>query len=56
MLLLMTWIVGFTNALMHARDAWASMPTGLILSIIVTALACATVWLGLHTKPFGGTE
>src|SRR5690554_2183849 len=34
-LLLATWIVGFFNALMHARDAWASMPGGLVLSVIV---------------------
>ena len=33
--LLVTWVVGFFNALMHARDAWASMPTGLVLSVIV---------------------
>ena len=54
-LLLLTWVVGFINALMHARDAWASMPTGLILSIVVTLLACVTTWYGLHTKPLRGT-
>lgn len=45
-LLLITWFVGFINALVHARDAWAMMPTGLILSIVVTVLACAATWVG----------
>ena len=39
LLLLTTWLVGFYNALMHARDAWASMPAGLWLSVITVALA-----------------
>jgi uncharacterized membrane protein len=46
LLLLATWILGFINALVHARDAWASMPTGLVLSVIVTVLACAATWVG----------
>ncbi|OJA06916.1 DUF2231 domain-containing protein [Halomonas sp. QHL1] len=45
-LLLVTWIVGFINALVHARDAWAMMPTGFVLSIVVTVLACAATWIG----------
>ena len=44
-LLLATWVMGFFNALMHARDAWASMPAGLVLSVIVLVLACAATWL-----------
>lgn len=47
--LLATWILGFFNALIHARDAWAVMPTGLVLSIIVAILACASTWLGMRT-------
>lgn len=39
-LLLITWILGFINALIHAKDAWASMPEGLVLSVIVVLLAC----------------
>ena len=38
-LLLATWIVGVINVLVHARDAWASMPTAVVLSLIVTVLA-----------------
>lgn len=46
MVLLATWVVGFFNALMHARDAWATMPTGLVLSVIVVVLACVATWIG----------
>lgn len=46
LLLLVTWILGFIGALIHAKDAWASMPEGLILSVIVTVLACAATWVG----------
>lgn len=47
-LLLGAWLVGFFDALIHAKDAWASMPTGLVLSWIATALACAAAWLGFR--------
>ncbi len=55
-ILLATWMIGFFNALMHARDAWASMPTGLILSIIVTVLAIAATWFGFCTPRIGGAK
>jgi uncharacterized membrane protein len=42
-----TWIAGLFSALMHARDAWAIMPGGLVLSVIATVLACVSAWLGL---------
>lgn len=56
-LMLATWIIGFINALIHARDAWAMMPTGFILSIIVTLLACAATWIGFsyHRHSTGET-
>lgn len=43
-LIVLTWILGFINALIHARDAFASMPTGLVLSVVVALLACAAAW------------
>ncbi|WP_348764949.1 DUF2231 domain-containing protein [uncultured Salinisphaera sp.] len=46
LLLLATWVLGFVNALIHARDVWAMMPTGFILSIVVAVLACAATLLG----------
>lgn len=48
-ILLAAWIVGFFNALMHARDAWATMPWGLILSVITAILVCLATWLGFRT-------
>lgn len=51
--LLVTWSVGLLNALVHAKDAWAVMPEGLILSIVVAVLAVAAVWLGFSTSRTG---
>lgn len=44
--LLLMWVLGFVNALVHAKDAWATMPEGLWLSVVVTLLALAASWLG----------
>jgi len=46
LVLLSTFVLGFVNALIHAKDAWAAMPAGLILSALVFLLALASVWLG----------
>ena len=56
LLLLATWILGFINALHHARDAWATMPTGLVLSVIVFVLACAATWIGFTRLHVGDTQ
>ena len=55
LLLLAAWVLGFINAFIHARDAWASMPTGLVLSLIVAVLACAATALGFSTLRPRGT-
>lgn len=44
-----TFVLGFFNALVHAKDGWAAMPEGLILSVIVVALAIATLWVGFSS-------
>lgn len=54
LLLLATWVLGFFNSLVHAKDAWASMPTGLILSVIVFLLTCASTWIGFAKFGVGG--
>ncbi len=46
-LLLATVVVGFVNALVHGKDGWAAMPTGLILSALVAVLATAASVVGL---------
>ena len=48
LLLLATWVVGLVNAFQHAKDAYASMPTGLVLSAIVLLLTLAATWTGLR--------
>lgn len=56
LLLLATWCLGFINALIHAKDAWGTMPTGLVLSVIVTVLACAATWIGFARRDRGGAR
>ena len=46
-LLLATFVVGFLNALVHAKDGWAAMPTGLVLSVVVVVLAATASMVGL---------
>lgn len=46
LLLLVAWVLALINALVHARDAWAAMPEGLILSVVVALLVGAATWLG----------
>jgi uncharacterized membrane protein len=48
-LLLAAWILGFVNALVHAKDAWAKMPEALTLSLIVSLLILGAAWLGFAT-------
>jgi uncharacterized membrane protein len=46
-LLLATFVVGLINALVHGKDGWAAMPTGLILSAVVVVLAATASAVGL---------
>ena len=50
------WVLGFFDALQHARDAWAIMPTALVLSLIVAVLACAATWIGFSSLRAGGLK
>lgn len=43
------WVVGFFDGLVHAKDAWAMMPMGLVLSAIATLLAIVAAWIGFST-------
>ena len=45
LILLVAFLLGFANALVHAKDAWAAMPTALILSIAVTVLTLAAIFI-----------
>jgi uncharacterized membrane protein len=44
--LLLMSVVGLVNAFIHAKDAWATMPEGIILSAVTLLLALAAAWLG----------
>jgi len=46
LVLVATWVIGLIDAFVHARDAWAVMPMGFVLSIVVLALALIATWLG----------
>lgn len=50
-LLLATFVLSFINALVHAKDGWAAMPTGLILSAVVLVLAAVASAFGLASMP-----
>ncbi|MBD8709855.1 hypothetical protein IFT47_24770 [Pseudomonas sp. CFBP 13711] len=52
-LLVVTWALGLVNAFEHAKDAFASMPSGLILSALTTLLIAVTAWLGLTSLRSG---
>jgi uncharacterized membrane protein len=50
-LLLTSFLLGFVNALVHARDAWAAMPAGLVLSVVVLLVMAAASAIGLASIP-----
>lgn len=45
--------LGVVNALQHARDAWGTMPAGLVLSAIVAILAILATWTGFSSLRAG---
>ncbi len=55
-LLAATLVLGFINALIHAKDAWAVMPEGMVMSIIVFLLALAAVWAGFAAPRTGESK
>lgn len=55
LVLLAAWVVGFFSALMHARDAWAMMPGGLVLSAVTLLLVLVATWLGFRSPHAGVT-
>src|SRR3546814_14213553 len=53
LVLVATWIVGFFDALHHSRDAWAIMPTAVVLSVIVPVPPCVAAWIGFSSFYIG---
>ncbi len=54
LLVVATWVLGFIDALYHARDAYATMPASLVLSVIVVVLAIVAEWIALAGTRAGG--
>ncbi|RAK52333.1 hypothetical protein DJ018_14475 [Phenylobacterium deserti] len=55
-ILVATFLVGLLNSLTHARDAWGTMPAGLILSLVTTALAIAAIWFAVAQARTGAVQ
>lgn len=55
-LLIAIFVLGFINELVHAKDAWATMPEGLILSMIGAVLAIAANVLGFSNLRAGAVR
>ncbi len=55
-ILLVLWVLGFINALVHASDAWASMPSALVLAWIVALMSIAATWMGFSRAHAGVRE
>jgi hypothetical protein len=53
-LLLAAFILGIVDELVHAKDAWASMPDALIISAVVAVLAVAATAVSFSTTAAGG--
>lgn len=49
-MLLAGWVLGFVNSLVHAKDAGATLPEGLVLAVLVFGLVAAAGWFGLDTE------
>ena len=49
-LLLAAWVFGFVNSLVHAKDAGATLPEGLVLAVLVFALVAVASWLALDSR------
>ena len=56
LLLLAAWILGFIDELVHAKDAWASMPEAVILSAAAAFFAIAATGLGFSTLREGAAR
>lgn len=52
-MLLGMFALGLVNSFVHARDAFGSMPDGLILSAVITALAIAATAIGFSSLRTG---
>ena len=52
-LVMATFVAGFVNALQHAKDAGATMPVGLTLSVVVFIMATVSIGYGFVATRVG---
>jgi uncharacterized membrane protein len=52
-LLLAAFVLGLIDCFIHARDAFGSMPDGLVFSAIVTLIVMAATWAGFSSLRVG---
>lgn len=50
-ILLIAFVLGLVDNLVHAKDAWATMPEGLVWSLIVTLLSLAALFVSVSGLP-----
>lgn len=53
LLIAATFVIGAIDVLVHAKDAWATMPEATIFSVLVTILAVAAIWAGFSIPRAG---
>ena len=56
LLLLVLFVLGLINSFVHARDAWAAMPAGLILSAVIALLSVLATAVGFSSLRAGGVK
>jgi uncharacterized membrane protein len=56
LLLLAMFVLGLVNSFVHAQDAWATMPSGLVLSAIAAVLTILATWIGFSSLRVGATR
>jgi uncharacterized membrane protein len=49
-LLIAAFVLGFIDELVHAKDAWATMPEGLVLSAIIAVLTVAAIIMRFSSR------
>jgi uncharacterized membrane protein len=53
LLLLAGWVLGFVNSLIHAKDAGATLPEGLVLAVLAFALVAVAGFLEMRADRLG---
>lgn len=50
---LAAFVLGLIGSLVHARDAWAAMPAGTVLSLLSLVLVAAAAWMAFASLRMG---